>query len=294
MECQTLPSTSSLSNASTELAPRRRTTVLPKARVFILPKKTRGSGAGAGSGSASGRLASADNLLLAAPPSSPMTNDTPPVSGVGRLGPPKAPRLPSIPHDLDQVDVDVEDYEAMEVDLPPPPPSPLPVELRGPVKLLPRMELEESALLHDFPLPPRMSSASTVPPHSRRPRASAREESSRALVLREREHDRKPNSGLRQLGVRVAIGGQSPPISDALVSLAQAHAAGVVSRTISGVARGGAACAYDEFVSTPKPSLWKRFTRRFRASLAPGSGNQPRPAFTHTHTAHTHTVNPRA
>lgn len=231
MECQTLPSTSSLSGGSGDgaplsMAPRRRTT-LPKAAVFILPKRTHHN---------HDQPASSSDFP-SNPPTSPMpSSDTNSV-----------PLLPQV--DYDAMDVD---YDAGVCQ------SPLHPQLRGRVRHLPRDEEPISSSLDFTSTTTAASPVVTTSLPSRRPRRKQNPDpDSVAICVR---------SGLRQVlppGVSVSIGNNK-------TSAANANA--VIALSVKTATQATAtACAYDAFVTSQKPSLWKRFTRRVKASVMNGA-----------------------
>jgi len=252
MECQTLPSTSSLSGAnSAELAPRRKTT-LPKAAVFILPKRT------------SARYPSQDAFYSGAsapiPPSSPLSLSPSPTD---------TPGTPDTPDTTDTTDTPDDDdvlLEAMDVDN-----NALPAELRGRVRLLPRLPLVE------------YEPANNNNNNNQEDSLLAQQHShihynynyGKKLQLRRPRHATTDNSGLRQLmphGARVAIGG-SIHAAEAVLALSTSTAIKVNNNTAG--LRRASPCPYDEFVSTHKPSFWRRFKSKVKASLGPTPGPKP-------------------
>lgn len=221
MECQTLPSTSSLSGAnSAELAPRRKTT-LPKAAVFILPKRT------------SSRYPSQDVFY----------------SGSSSSVLPPVPAMPVSPPSSPLSDMDVNPDVDSDCTLP--------AELRGRVRLLPRLPLVEYEPSSE--ISQQLSHRNNIKNNNK-------------VQLRRPRHATTGNSGLKQLmpqGARVAIGG-SIHAAEAVLAMTTTAA----SNNIPAVRRGSP-CPYDEFCSTHKPSLWRRFKSRVKAGLGPAPGPKP-------------------
>lgn len=220
MECQTLPSTSSLSGASADAprsgasalprragppGPRRR---LPKAAVFILRK---------------------DDRELRAPPS--------PLSL-----PPTPPPLPLPPPELAEELAETTGENERDGDEEPA--SPLPLSLRGRVRLLSR-DLNSSEDDNEEEITDELSNIEPdAPPPAHRAWYRSRASPAQTLCVR----------GVRDVG--------SPVVATA------EHGAMVA------ISVQAATCAYDEFVSAPKNTMWKRLTRRFKSSFA---SSAPRP-----------------